>query len=61
VPESPLHGSINDERGSSSEWGPILAFLVLINAVGWLALLTFALDVCSRASVGILCKDIFRR
>jgi hypothetical protein len=39
VPESPLHGSFNDERGSSSEWGPILAFIVLVNAVGWLACL----------------------
>jgi hypothetical protein len=39
VPESPLRGSFNDERGSSSEWGPILAFIVLVNAVGWLACL----------------------
>jgi membrane protease YdiL (CAAX protease family) len=40
VPESPLHGSLNDERGSSSEWGrPILAFIVLANAVTWLACL----------------------
>jgi uncharacterized protein len=39
VPESPLHGSFNDARGSSSEWGPILAFIVLANAVTWLACL----------------------
>jgi uncharacterized protein len=39
VPESPLHGSFNDERGSSSEWRPILAFIVLANAVTWLACL----------------------
>ena len=39
MPESPLHGSFNDERGSSSEWGPILAFIVLANAVTWLACL----------------------
>jgi membrane protease YdiL (CAAX protease family) len=39
VPESPLHGSFKDERGSSSEWGPILAFIVLANAVTWLACL----------------------
>jgi hypothetical protein len=39
VPESPLLGSVNDELGSSSDWGPILAFLVLVNAVGWLACL----------------------
>jgi len=39
MPESPLYGSFNDERGSSSEWRPILAFLVLVNAVGWLACL----------------------
>ena len=41
MPESPLQGSFNDERGSSSEWRPILAFLVLVNAVGWLACLLF--------------------
>jgi uncharacterized protein len=28
-----------DELGSSSEWGPILAFIVLANAVTWLACL----------------------
>ena len=39
MPGSPLHGSFNDERGSSSEWGPILAFIVLANAVTWLACL----------------------
>src|SRR5450631_1285904 len=39
VPESPLHGSFSDEGGSSSEWGPILAFIVLANAVTWLACL----------------------
>jgi len=39
VPESPLHSSFKDERGSSSEWGPILAFIVLANAVTWLACL----------------------
>ena len=37
MPASPLHGSFNDEPGSSSEWGPILAFIVLANAVTWLA------------------------
>ena len=39
MPESPLHSSFKDERGSSSEWGPILAFIVLANAVTWLACL----------------------
>jgi membrane protease YdiL (CAAX protease family) len=39
VPESPSHGSSNDERASSSEWGSILAFIVLANAVTWLACL----------------------
>jgi membrane protease YdiL (CAAX protease family) len=39
MPESPLHGSFNDEGGSSSEWGRILAFIVLANAVTWLACL----------------------
>ncbi len=39
MPETPLHGSFNDERGSPSEWGLILAFIVLVNAVGWLACL----------------------
>jgi membrane protease YdiL (CAAX protease family) len=39
VSESPLHDSFNDERGSSPEWGPILAFIVLANAVTWLACL----------------------
>jgi uncharacterized protein len=39
VPESPLHRSFNDERGSSFEWGTILAFIVLVNAVTWLACL----------------------
>lgn len=39
MPESPLHGSSNDERGSPSEWGSILAFIVLANAVTWLACL----------------------
>jgi membrane protease YdiL (CAAX protease family) len=39
VSESPLYGSFNDEPGSSSEWGPILAFIVLANAVTWLACL----------------------
>jgi membrane protease YdiL (CAAX protease family) len=34
-----LHDSFNDERGSSSEWRPILAFIVLANAVTWLACL----------------------
>jgi membrane protease YdiL (CAAX protease family) len=38
VPESPLHSS-NDERGSSSEWSPILAFIVLVNTVTGLACL----------------------
>src|ERR1700728_4109948 len=37
--ESPLHGSFSDERGSSSVWGPILAFLFLADAVGWFACL----------------------
>jgi hypothetical protein len=53
VPESRLHGSFNDECGSSSEGGPILAFIVLANAVTWLACL-LAFDVRSRASVGTL-------
>jgi membrane protease YdiL (CAAX protease family) len=39
VPASPLHDSFSAERGSSSEWGPILAFIVLANAVTWLACL----------------------
>jgi hypothetical protein len=39
MPESPLHGSFNDERGSSSEWGWILAFIVLAKAVTWLTCL----------------------
>jgi membrane protease YdiL (CAAX protease family) len=39
VPESTLHSFLNDERGSSSEWGPILAFIVLANAVTWSACL----------------------
>jgi membrane protease YdiL (CAAX protease family) len=39
VLDSPLHGSFNDERGSSSEWGAILAFIVLANAVTWLGCL----------------------
>ena len=39
MPDSPLHDSFNDERGSSSEWRPILAFIVLANAVTWLACL----------------------
>jgi hypothetical protein len=41
VPDSPLRGSFNvdDGRGSSSEWPPILAFIVLANAVTWLACL----------------------
>jgi membrane protease YdiL (CAAX protease family) len=39
VPESPLHVSFNDARGSSSPWGSILTFLVLANAVTWLACL----------------------
>jgi uncharacterized protein len=34
-----LHSSFNDERSSSSDWGPILAFIVLANAVTWLACL----------------------
>ena len=39
MPESPLHASFKDERGSSSEWGPILAFIALANAVTWSACL----------------------
>jgi uncharacterized protein len=39
VPESPLHGPFNNERDSSFEWGPILAFVVLAYVVGWLACL----------------------
>jgi uncharacterized protein len=39
VPEIPLHGSFTDERLSSSEWVPILAFVLLANAVTWLACL----------------------
>jgi hypothetical protein len=39
VPKSPLHRSFNNERDPFSEWRPILAFLVLVNAVGWLACL----------------------
>jgi membrane protease YdiL (CAAX protease family) len=39
VAESPLHGSFSDRCGSSSEWSPILAFVVLANAVTWLACL----------------------
>jgi hypothetical protein len=39
VPESPLHVSSNDSRGSSSQWGSILAFIVLANAITWLACL----------------------
>ena len=39
MPDSPLHDSFNDECGSSSEWRPILAFIVLANAVTWLACL----------------------
>jgi uncharacterized protein len=38
MPESALHGFF-DERDSSSKWGPILAFIVLTSAVGWLACL----------------------
>lgn len=53
MPESPLRGSFNDERGSSSEWGPILAFIFLANAVTWLACLLLRY-VCSRAFVGTL-------
>ena len=39
APESPLYGSFKDERGLPSEWGPILAFIVLTNVVTWLACL----------------------
>jgi len=39
VPESPLRACFNGESGSSSEWGSILAFIVLANAVTWLACL----------------------
>lgn len=39
MPESPLHGPFNDGLGSSSELGPILSFIVLANAVTWLACL----------------------
>jgi uncharacterized protein len=39
VPESPLHVSFNDARVSSSQWSSILAFIVLANAVTWLACL----------------------
>ncbi|MGA7318143.1 MAG: type II CAAX endopeptidase family protein [Silvibacterium sp.] len=39
MPESPLHGSFNDEHGSPAEWVPILAFIVLADAVTWLACL----------------------
>jgi uncharacterized protein len=34
-----LHSSFDDERSSSFDWGPILAFIVLANAVTWLACL----------------------
>ena len=37
VPESSLDGSLKYERGPSSELVPILAFIVLANAVTWLA------------------------
>ena len=39
VPESRCMIPFNDKRGSSSEWGPVLAFIVLANAVTWLACL----------------------
>jgi membrane protease YdiL (CAAX protease family) len=34
-----MHSSFKDERGSPSEWGPILAFIILANAVTWVACL----------------------
>jgi uncharacterized protein len=34
-----LHSSFNDGRSASSDWGPILAFIVLANAVTWVACL----------------------